>query len=65
MDRAKLYERINFRAEKMFDLGLVEEVKTLLDDGVDENAQSMKAIGYKEVVSYLKDESHWSKCKFV
>lgn len=56
MDRAKLYERINFRAQKMFDLGLIEEVHGLLDCGVDENSQSMKAIGYKEVVAYFKNE---------
>ncbi|MDU1023038.1 MAG: tRNA (adenosine(37)-N6)-dimethylallyltransferase MiaA [Peptoniphilus harei] len=53
MDRAKLYEKINQRVDKMVDLGLVDEVKNLLDDGLDKNSQSLKAIGYKEVISYL------------
>ena len=53
MDRAKLYEKINQRVDKMVDLGLVDEVKNLLDEGLDKNSQSLKAIGYKEVISYL------------
>lgn len=56
MDRAKLYEKINQRVDKMIDLGLVDEVKNLLDEGLDKNSQSLKAIGYKEVISYLDDE---------
>ena len=53
MDRAKLYEKINQRVDKMIDLGLVDEVKNILDEGLDKNSQSLKAIGYKEVISYL------------
>ncbi|WP_019124440.1 tRNA (adenosine(37)-N6)-dimethylallyltransferase MiaA [Peptoniphilus grossensis] len=53
MDRAKLYQKINQRVDKMIDLGLIDEVKNLLDEGLDKNSQSLKAIGYKEVISYL------------
>lgn len=53
--REELYERINCRADKMFEEGLVEEVQGLLNRGVDENCQCMQAIGYKEVVSGLKN----------
>ena len=56
MDRSKLYEKINQRVDKMIDLGLVDEVKNLLDEGLDKNSQSLKAIGYKEVISYLDGE---------
>ena len=56
MDRAKLYEKINQRVDKMVDLGLVDEVKNLLNEGLDKNSQSLKAIGYKEVISYLDGE---------
>lgn len=56
MDRERLYDRINDRVDKMIDLGLVEEVKGLLNDGIDKNSQSLKAIGYKEVISYLDNE---------
>lgn len=56
MDRALLYERINNRVDEMFQLGLVDEVKDLLDNGYSENLVSMKAIGYKEIISYLNNE---------
>lgn len=50
-DRQELYEKINCRVDKMFELGLIDEVKSLLKY---ENCQSMQAIGYKEVIKYLK-----------
>lgn len=53
--REELYERINKRVDIMFECGLVEEVKNLLERGVDENCQCMQAIGYKEVVAGLKN----------
>lgn len=55
MERAKLYKKINIRVDIMLDSGLVEEVKNLYEK-YGENIQPMRAIGYKEVVSYLKDE---------
>ncbi|WP_062552273.1 tRNA (adenosine(37)-N6)-dimethylallyltransferase MiaA [Peptoniphilus phoceensis] len=56
MDRKRLYDKINSRVEKMINLGLVEEVQGLLKEGIDKNSQSLKAIGYKEVISYLDNE---------
>ena len=48
-DREKLYERINLRVDKMFDDGLENEVKTLIQKyKLNEKSQSMQAIGYKE-----------------
>lgn len=61
MDRERLYERINKRVDKMIELGLVEEVKDLLDDGLDKGSQSLKAIGYKEVISYLDGEIEYDE----
>lgn len=52
-EREKLYERINSRTEKMISQGLPDEVASLLKEGVPENAQSMQAIGYKEMIPYL------------
>ena len=52
-ERETLYKRINERVGKMFEQGLVGEVKGLLDSGVSENAQSMQGIGYKEIVEGL------------
>ncbi len=52
--RDVLYRRIDDRVDEMFSRGLVEEVKGLLDKGLDERCQSMQAIGYKEVIEGLK-----------
>ena len=51
--RERLYERINLRVDEMFRLGLMDEVKGLLLQGVDVNCQCMQGIGYKEVVEGL------------
>ncbi|MFM1650917.1 tRNA (adenosine(37)-N6)-dimethylallyltransferase MiaA [Brevibacillus sp. B_LB10_24] len=56
MDRAVLYERINKRVDLMIEAGLVEEVRQLLDSGVDPAAVSMQGLGYKELVPYLYGE---------
>ncbi len=56
LQRDILYDRINARVDKMIGAGLIEEVKGLLDSGVMKSSQSMKAIGYKEVISYLDGE---------
>ncbi len=53
--REELYDRINKRVDEMFDGGLLEEVEGLLKHGIDENCQSMQAIGYKEVLQGLKN----------
>lgn len=56
MDRDALYDKINRRVDVMLELGLVDEVKKILEMGVDEKTTSMQAIGYKEIVGYLKGE---------
>ena len=55
-DRAVLYDRIDRRAAKMFEDGLVGEVRTLLDAGVPLDGTAMQAIGYKETAAYLRGE---------
>lgn len=55
-DREKLYDNINLRVDQMLNEGLVNEVKSLLADGLDPSSQSMKAIGYREVIPYIFDE---------
>ena len=53
MDRKILYDRIERRVDKMFDDGLVEEVRDLQYRGFHQNLVSMQGIGYKEVLEYL------------
>lgn len=55
MSRTLLYERINKRVDQMIEEGLLTEVKKLYDKGY-ADCQSMKAIGYKEWISYFKGE---------
>ena len=56
--REKMYARINARVDEMMADGLVEEVKRLLDQGVEPNREggAMQAIGYKEIVSALRGD---------
>lgn len=53
MDRDKLYERINKRVDIMMENGLLEEVIRLKAAGYNADMQSMKGIGYKELLYYL------------
>lgn len=54
IEREILYERIDQRVDVMLSAGLVDEVKSLLEK-YNENLNSMQALGYKEVISYLKN----------
>lgn len=54
-DRADIYDRINKRVDIMLENGLIDEVKGLLDSGIDRNSQAIQGIGYKEITEYLDD----------
>ena len=56
--REQLYHRIERRVDEMFNLGLIAEVKELSNVRINENCQSMSAIGYKEVIEGLKNGSN-------
>ncbi len=76
MDREKLYSRINKRVDIMLELGLVEETKKVIEiiakkmnktkeeilEKYDE-ITSLQAIGYREVISYLKNEITFDEMK--
>ena len=55
MERNKLYDRINRRVDLMFEQGLIEEVKNILEKYSD-FPTAMQGIGYKEVVEYLRGD---------
>jgi len=61
-DREKLYEKINERVNKMIEEGLIDEVKKLELDGF-ADTESMKGTGYKEILSYLKNEMTLNEAK--
>lgn len=58
LPRDQMYARINARVDQMMQEGLVEEVKSLLRQGVAPNPDggAMQAIGYKEIVSAILGE---------
>ncbi|TCJ89535.1 tRNA (adenosine(37)-N6)-dimethylallyltransferase MiaA [Nocardia alba] len=55
-ETAALDARIETRTATMFDSGLVEEVRGLLDVGLREGQTARRAIGYAQVLAYLDDE---------
>lgn len=65
MDRALLYERIEKRVGVMIQQGLVDEVRGLLDSGVPADCQAMKAIGYKEIVPFIRGEASWEETDYL
>lgn len=76
IERELLYDRINKRVDIMLDLGLIEETKKTItiiakNKKVKEeeilndysNITALQAIGYREVISYLKDELTFDEMK--
>ena len=60
-DRSVLYERINKRVDLMLEAGLEEETRGLLNDGIfDSNGTAKQAIGYKELLGYLKGDMSYN-----
>ena len=51
-----LRKRIDVRVDAMFARGLVEETRELLKHGLEQNKTAMQAIGYRQVVDYLRNE---------
>ena len=54
LDRPTLYKNIDDRVEEMFDNGIVKEVKRL--SGARLGVTARAALGYKEILGYLKGE---------
>lgn len=48
--------RINQRVKRMIDDGLVDEVESLMNEGL--SSQASQAVGYAEIIKYL--EGHWT-----
>ena len=53
-DREVLYDRINKRVDIMMNDGLLDEVKQLMEMGYTKELNSMKGIGYKEIIDYFE-----------
>ena len=55
--RQALYDRIDLRVSIMLEMGLVEEIRTVLDSGISAKCTAMQAIGYKEFVDAMEGRS--------
>ncbi|HHY19773.1 MAG TPA: tRNA (adenosine(37)-N6)-dimethylallyltransferase MiaA [Firmicutes bacterium] len=53
-ERQILYNRIDARVDKMLNNGLLEEVTALYENGLSSNSTAYQALGYKEMIWYLK-----------
>ena len=54
--REVLDERIELRVRRMWDAGLVEEVRRLAEQGLGEGRTASRALGYQQVLSHLAGE---------
>ncbi len=62
-NRETLVKRIEQRVDIMLEQGLLDEAKFLLDNGyLNEKYTSYSAIGYKELIPYLKGQSTLENC---
>jgi tRNA dimethylallyltransferase len=55
--RSQLAERIAARVDRMWDLGLVEEVGALVDQGLRHGRTAARALGYAQVLRHLDGET--------
>ncbi|MBN2184559.1 MAG: tRNA (adenosine(37)-N6)-dimethylallyltransferase MiaA [Candidatus Krumholzibacteriota bacterium] len=56
MEMASLRRVISCRTMQMFDLGWVDEVKSILGKGANTSWPGMQTLGYPEIVRYIKGE---------
>lgn len=54
-DRQKLYDRIDRRIDIMLEDGLLDEVRSLVDEGYSRDLVSMQGLGYKEMIDYIQE----------
>ena len=59
-DRQFIYDRINRRVDLMIESGLIEETKSVLQMNLSDT--SIKAIGYKELIPYINNQSSLDDC---
>jgi tRNA dimethylallyltransferase len=60
-ERATLYSRLDKRLVTMFEEGLLEEVRSLLDRGVSPKAKPFESLGYKEALQFLRGETTYEQ----
>ncbi len=55
-ERNRLYQRINERVERMYQEGILNELKKVLKKGYPENSPGLEGLGYRHLIKYLDGE---------
>ncbi|MEP7103103.1 MAG: tRNA (adenosine(37)-N6)-dimethylallyltransferase MiaA [Candidatus Dojkabacteria bacterium] len=61
-DWEKLKEKINSRVEKMFESGLIEETRRVIQLGYSKNCDGLNIMGYKQIVEFLDSKINLTEC---
>lgn len=61
--RTELYARVDARIDAMIAAGFADEVRALLDQGYSPGLPTLSAIGYREMVAFLRDEMSLEEAK--
>ncbi|MEO0107720.1 MAG: tRNA (adenosine(37)-N6)-dimethylallyltransferase MiaA [candidate division WOR-3 bacterium] len=64
VSRPELHRRIVERFDRMLSRGLIDEVRELMRMGYDEAAPGLDAIGYREILGYLRGTMTLDQAKF-
>lgn len=54
--REIIYQRINQRVDAMIQMGLIEELESILAQGFSKELQSLQTVGYREVIAYMEGD---------
>jgi len=60
MERDALYQRINQRVDEMISVGLLDEVRSLLNKGYSSNLKPMRSLGYRHMCDYIENRCQWA-----
>jgi tRNA dimethylallyltransferase len=55
--RNHMHDRVRARVVKMIEAGLIDEVRCLMERGIENNKSAAGAIGYRETISFIKSNS--------
>ena len=61
-DREELYSRIDMRVDRMIEMGLLEETKALINEGLLGSKTASQAIAYKEFFPYFDGSDSLENC---
>lgn len=64
-NREELYKRIDLRIDQMIQNGLIDEVQGLINSGYTVNTPALSAIGYREIIYYLRGKCSMSEAKML